>query len=996
MNMGESGTMGSAEIKRKQRRMASFISALAGVVACLCLFAVGAQAEPFEITNFSGEGLTQALTPSTTAGAHPFELRTTFAFNEVEITPGASVPVENLKDVSVELPPGVVATAASFPHCSQAEMEEDLPATNCSPYTQIGVAKVVVGLGGPILFTVPVYNLAPPPGVPAQFGFMILASVTHMNFHVRSAGDYGVTATIHNVNTTAPVYSTTLSIWGVPGDPAHSAVREETGTPLPGAHTIVPFINNPTACNGPLTTTMKADSYQKPSVIVTASDEAAEMIGCENVPFHPSLTLAPTSSKAGAPAGMAVDLKLPQSTNPQGTATAELKKAEVTLPQGVALSPSAADGLQACSNEQFGLGSEADPACPSASKVGSATVDTPLLEKPMQGSIYVGTQLSNDPTSGQMFRLFLVVSEAGVTIKLPGSVTVDPVTGQIKATFDNNPQLPFEDLHLEFNGGSRALIVTPQACGTYETTSVFTPWSSPAAADVTSSSFFTIDEGCASHGFAPSFVAGNQTAAAGAFSPFSVTFSRQDGEQEFAGISVQAPPGLLGMLSSVPLCPEAQAAAGSCSSASQIGHVTVGAGPGSNPVYLPQAGQPANPVYLTEGYKGAPFGLSIVTPAVAGPFNLGTVVVRAAINVDPKTSAITITSDSLPTILGGVPLEIKTVNVAVDRPGFMFNSTNCEAQQVNGTMSSAQGASVAVSNGYEAVNCAKLPFKPVLSASTQGNGSEHGNGASLTVKIAAKQGPQRKAGEEEANIRKVDVSLPLQLPSRLKTLQKACPEAQFAANPAGCPAASDVGTAVARTPVLPVPVSGPAYLVSHGGAAFPDLVLVLQGYGVKIILTGNTQIKKGITYSRFDTAPDVPISSFELKLPEGPFSVFAANGKLCASDLRMPTDITGQNGATLHQSTPIKVEGCSKRLAIASHSIKNGAVTISVYAPSAGTLSAGGNGLTSAVKSAKGRETVKIKLTRKTGGKLSTTVKIRFTPSAGRKQTKSLRLQFKK
>ena len=560
-NRGESESMGIQEARRVKHRASRMLLIFGVVMAFLGVLSAAAQASSFDITSFSAGGFNQDLSPSNLAGAHPFELQSVFSFSEAELEGGRMLPAANVKDLTFELPPGVVASAASFPQCTQAEMEENLP-TTASPNTEIGVARVPLNLFSRITFSEPVYNLQPPPGVPAQFGFMIVASIVHVNFHVRTGGDYGATATIHNVNTTAPVYGSALSIWGVPADPAHDAVREElgtmleAGTPLHPTRPIVPFLSNPTACSGPLTTTMRANSYQDPATMLTATAEAPGMTGCENVPFHPSLSLAPDTSKAGAPAAMAVDLRLPQTNNIQGVSTAALKKAVVTLPQGVTLSPAAADGLAACTDEQLGLKSEADQTCPPTSKVGTAMIETPLLEKPMQGSLYLGTQLSNDPTSGQMYRLFLVASGSGVTIKLLGSVSVDPSTGQITTTFDNNPQLPFEHLHLEFKGGPRALMVTPQDCGTYTTSSVLTPWTSPEGADVTSKSYFTISEGCSSHGFTPSFSVGTQSAAAGAFSPFQVSFSRHDGEQQVSPGSRSRP--LQGCSACSPACRYAQ------------------------------------------------------------------------------------------------------------------------------------------------------------------------------------------------------------------------------------------------------------------------------------------------------------------------------------------------------------------------------------------------------------------------------------------------------
>jgi len=391
-----------------------------------------------------------------------------------------------------------------------------------------------------------------------------------------------------------------------------------------------------------------------------------------------------------------------------------------------------------------------------------------------------------------------------------------------------------------------------------------------------------------------------------------VTLSRQDGEQRLAGVQVTTPPGLLGVLKSVTRCPEPQASQGACGPESLIGEATVAAGPGEDP-YVVKGGR----VYLTGPYRGAPFGLSIVVPTTAGPFTLtgnggpGREIVRAAVNIDPHTAQITVTSDPLPTILQGVPLDIRTINVTVNRSGFMFNPTNCTALVVTGTIASTSGAGTGVSSPFEAANCATLPFGPKLAASTAGHASK-ANGTSFMVKLAS-------AGlGQEADIARVDLQLPKALPSRLTTLQKACLAAVFNANPAACLEGSNIGRATIHTPLLASPLSGPAYLVSHGGAAFPDVEFVLQGEGVTLILDGKTDIKKGITYSRFDTAPDAPFTTFETVLPAGPHSVLAANVpekakfSLCGTSLAMPTEITGQNGAVLRQTTKIAVTGCAK------------------------------------------------------------------------------------
>jgi hypothetical protein len=462
--------------------------------------------------------------------------------------------------------------------------------------------------------------------------------------------------------------------------------------------------------------------------------------------------------------------------------------------------------------------------------------------------------------------------------------------------------------------------VTPSTCGSYTTDADFTPWSTPFSEDALTGDHFKIESGpsgsaCTSTlPFTPALTAGATTDQAGGFTDFSLLLSRGDGQQRVSTLQFNTPKGLLGMISKVPLCPEAQANAGTCSSASQIGHTVVEAGPGPYPLVVPQPGQPPAAIYLTGGYKGAPYGLSIVVPLVVGPFTLETQVVRAAIAVDPHTAQLTITTDPLPQIVDGIPTDLRTINAVIDRPGFMFNPTNCNPQAFAGTATSSEGATAAISSHFQVGSCQSLKFAPNFKVMTSGKTSKAG-GASLDAKILYPSTPPgNNQASSQSNIASVKVDLPKQLPSRLTTLQKACLAKVFEANPANCPSASVVGHATATTPVLPVPVSGPAYFVSHGGEAFPSLVVVLQGYGVTIDLVGTTFISHaGITSSTFKQVPDVPITSFDLNLPEGKFSALAANGNLCkAKKLLMPTAFVGQDGAVIHQSTRIGVSGCAK------------------------------------------------------------------------------------
>lgn len=705
------------------------------------------------------------------------------------------------------------------------------------------------------------------------------------------------------------------------------------------------------------------------------------------------MSVAPDTTQAETPAGYTVEVKAPQDglTAVGGLSTSNIKDTTVTLPEGVAINPGQARGLVTCAMSQSALGTEGEPSCPSASKVGTDEIETPLLPSKLEGSVYV---LDSNPPN---LKLLVAASGEGVNLKLLGNVHLDESTGRLTTTFKETPELPFTNFKLSFSGGAQAALYTPSKCGSYKTTSDFAPWSTPGIADAFPSSEFLIDSGpngsaCGAQPFAPTLTAGSTTDQAGGYTNFSLLLTRPDGQQRISTLQFKAPKGLLGMISKVPLCPEAQAAAGTCSAASQIGHTTVEAGPGSAPLVIPEPGQPPAPIYLTGGYKGAPYGLSIAVPVLAGPFNLGTVVVRASIAVDPVTAQLTITTDPLPSILDGVPTDLRAINAVIDRPGFMFNPTNCESQSFSGSATSTEGATAPIASHFQMGSCRSLTFAPNFKVSTAAQSSK-ANGASLDAKILYPTvAPGANQASSQANIASVKVDLPIQLPSRLTTLQKACLAKVFEENPAKCPKESLVGSATAITPVLPVPLTGPAYFVSHGGEAFPSLIVVLQGYGVTVDLTGTTFISKaGITSSTFKQVPDVPISSFELKLPQGRFSALGANlpesakGSFCGLKLQMPTAFTAQNGAVIHQSTPIAIEGCSAKLSL-THALKGRTLTLSVYAPAAGKLKVSGEGLPTVTKSAKGQETVTIRLKSKRAKPFRTKLKLSFQPSRGKGQ----------
>jgi hypothetical protein len=915
----------------------------------------------FRAGSFESTFLNEDGTPDVQAGSHPFALNTSFKFNTtIGAASAEPIPDGSVKDVEVQLPVGVVGNATATPRCSIALFNTPntgeafgLSGASCPNDTQVGVAQVEItpnGEGEPVPLTLGIYNLVAPPGVPAEFGFNPIGVAVVLTPTVRTATDYGVTVSSRNTNQTLRIFGVKTTFWGVPAAASHNGERGEclgglgekyalgVEHPCPVEIAPTPFLTLPTSCQAaPLTSTIYADSWESPvqgpelvglNPPLVARAEAfnhdleghpAGIAGCEHLDFSPTVNISPTTTDAGSPTGLSAEISLPRNEAPGGLAESALKQATVSLPAGMSVSPSAANGLEACTEEAIALRSAAPASCPSASKLGTVEIETPLLEHPLTGSVYLAQQEHNP--FGSLLALYVVAEGSGVVVKLAGEVKADPVTGQLTTTFAGNPpfegapQQPFSHLRLTLFSGPRAALMTPLTCGPYGVVGTLTPWS--GAAPVAFSDPFAITSNCGG-GFSPSLLAGTTSNQAGGFSPFSLTLSRSDADQRLRQLSVRTPPGFEGMLSRVQLCGEPQAAEGKCPEASRIGHVTVGAGPGPEPVFVPQAGKPLDPVYLTGPYGGAPFGLSIVVAPAAGPFNLGPpVVVRSAIHVDPRTAQITIASDPFPTILKGIPLDVRTFNVLIDREGFAFNPTNCEPLQVEGTVLSDQGATAQVSSRFQAANCATLPFKPSFKALTKAHPS-HALGASLTVKVGYPRGTY-PLGHGQANIAEVKVSLPKQLPSRLTTLQQACPEATFAANPATCPPASMVGVATASTPVLNVPVAGPAYLVSHGGAAFPDLIIILQGQGVTVELVGNTNIDKaGITTSTFASVPDVPISSFEVNLPQGPHSALTENlpkkskGSYCSSKLVMPTTITAQNGLQIKQSTKISVTGCPK------------------------------------------------------------------------------------
>jgi len=973
-------------------------------------------------------GATTALS-STQAGAHP-DITTSIAFNTVNRQ--GSLPGDP-KDLTDDLPPGFAGDLVDTPSCSPAKFNQ----SECPIGTQIGVTFVTVVdfTRIPVTITAAVYNLSPNPGEVAKFGFSLGAGDFDIqgNVTVRS-GDYGLRVAFHNTDESiAELDNVSLTVWGVPADPSHDPWRlkheafthVETHFGAPSEQSPAPYFTNPTSCEDPPEARFTVVSWQGQEA--QSGMPFGSTVGCDRLGMEPSLTAEATTNRAYAPTGLNVVTKIPQTyENAAGLATSTLKKEVVTLPEGMTVNPSAGTGLAACSEAQYA--EEAvqyvpGRGCPNESRLATVKILTPSLKEEVTGSLFLAEpapfgEAGKNPFSS-LLAVYLIarIPNRGVLIKSPGLVQPNELTGQLTTTFDNLPPLPFSVATFSFNQGANAPLVTPPTCGAFTVTAALTPYSDPEGAPLTPLvPPFPISASCPSGGappFAPGLTAGTENNEAGAYSHMNIRITRNDGEQEITRFSSILPPGLTANLSGVPFCPDADIEAAkhvsgaqeettpSCPAASEIGQTVVGAGVGSVLAVTP------GKVYMAGPYNGAPFSIVAITSAKVGPFDLGTVVVREALEINPETAVVTVdakASDPIPHIIKGIVIHVRDIRVNIDRKDFTLNPTNCDPLTFSATVDGggadpsnpADQVPVTVTNPFRVTACQALKFKPVFKVATSGKTSRS-KGASLSVKLTYPKAPQGT----QANIRSVKVNLPKQLPSRLTTLQKACPDSTFNANPAACPAASIVGHATAITPILPVPLTGPAYFVSHGGAKFPELIVVLQGYGVTLDLHGETFISKaGITSSTFRTVPDDPIGSFELTLPQGPYSALAANGNLCTSKLAMPTAFTAQNGMTIHQSTPIGVTGCKPTITVVRHSGNRKTATIAVSVPAAGKLVATGKGLSRATGKAGGAGTVTVKMTLSSneqaflakhhGRRLKVAVKLLFTPKHGSKLSGSV------
>ncbi len=1153
------------------------LSILAAALACLAAapaVASAVETPPTMDVDFAANGTNPDGTPSTAAGARPYELTNGFGVSTTEnpIT-NLLLPEENLKDVTVELPPGAVGNAEALPHCTEKELETSF---GCPANTQIGVARVELMLVGVQRTESPIFNMEPPPGMPVQMSFIVIAPRVHVNFSVRTGSDYGVTAHITNLSTTAPIYLNEFVLWGVPADSSHDRHRGgclESGLLCPSPEPRLPLLSNPTACDGPLTTGLSVTSWQRPKYPnVAAPAESPAMTDCNQVDFSPSLEAKPTTNLADSPSGLEFHLHLPQNEDPDGTAEAQLREAKVELPPGLTINSAAANGLGACQLDQvgylaprgerqvlrydrratntftvsyggattapisghapreavtqaletlpglagnirlegsrggwivifqgdlagkdvpsltgevsdnlsqtvkvtgsgggfnlltsggstgatfeasfdegagylevtnlsralksneivegpgialgtrfsFGFGNlqfidkpttekvtnahlntsvafdataraieealqsnpnlgaknvfvtevsskktshtyrvvfagalsgsnptitstssltgteagvvvsedppppahpltvttisgvrtgtpqfdEAPANCPDASKIGTARVDTPVLDHPLIGDVYLAAQGQNP--FGSLLAIYVAVNDpaSGIVLKLPGLIEADPKTGRLTATFSELPELPFEDLQLEFFKGATAPLKTGIACGPYTVSSDLTPWTAPEGAVVHPEDSFAIARGAgggpcaadeASAPDRPGFEAGTFEPSAGVYSPFTLKFTRADGTQQLTGIDATLPRGLLAKLAGVPYCSEAGLAAAarksgheelaspSCPAASKVGTVSVGAGAGPTPLHVDGS------VYLAGPYKGAPLSLVVITPAVAGPFDIGNVVIRNALHIDPITTQVRAVSDPIPSILDGIPLSIRSVLVNLDRTEFTRNPTSCNPLAVSGAATTLSGQTTPLFDPFQVGDCGKLGFKPKLSLSLKGGTKRTGHPA-LKAVLNGREG--------DSNFARVAVALPKSEFLDNTHIKTICTRVQFAASQ--CPPESVYGEARAYTPLLDAPLEGPVYLRSSSNK-LPDLVADLHGQ-IDVVLAGRIDAtKQGGLRATFEDVPDAPVSKFVLEMLGGKKGLLENSANLCARTYKASALFDGHTGKT--------------------------------------------------------------------------------------------------
>ncbi|MBF6621178.1 MAG: hypothetical protein ITG02_13230 [Patulibacter sp.] len=910
------------------RRRGTGVAVVALALGAVMGAPVAAQADALEFVpedvwvkalDVAGDDVTQA-------GAHPDRLEIKFGVNTYEV-PGARPgttsrePMELVRDIEITLPEGIQGNPEALPKCPMTTFNRE----GCPSATVVGRHDLFykgtrdVGTESTTLF-----NLEPPEGVVARFGMKVLPVPVVLDMKVKSDGSYAIVTRISNVSQVLHLISSTTTIYGVPA--------RSNGSTSPHR----PLLTLGSQCGEALPAKIRVNSWANPARWIETSPTMLPLTGCERLQFAPTMDVRPTSSVADAPSGYRVKLDVPQSQAPDSTATPPLKRAEILFPVGTAISPGGANGLWGCTDQQAATGVDATPDCPEVSRIGSVNIDTPVIDVPLKGGVFLGMPKSQDSQSGEMFRIFLQASAKGVDIKQEGKIYPDPVTGRLKAVFENAPQQPFETMTVELDGGPGAALVNPATCGTHTTTATMESW---AGQTTTSSSSFQIGCRPGQGGFMPAFTAGAVSPIAGASSPFALSIGKPDGQVPLSGVAMKLPKGLLANLKG--------------NLGKPVGAVTAFAGSGATPYQL------SGTVYLEGPYGGAPFSLKVVVPAKAGPFNLGDVVVRQELFVDPHDASVTVHSDPIPTILQGVPTRIQRLDVNINKPGFMVNPTNCEPMAIEGILASALGQVAPINQRFQVGGCADLDYSPRLDMALAGPASELKNGGhpQLNATLKPKDG--------QANQKTAQVTLPLNLALDPDNAKALCEPAQAARNQ--CPADSIVGAASAVS-ILDVPLSGPVYFVrgerktSTGRTVgtLPKLFVPLSGQGVTIFVHADSDVVDNKLQTTFENLPDAPISRFDLKINGGENGILAVtNGDVCKTT-RTPKVgqlMTGQNGR-INRSASILDVDCPTAIVAAEPSGSDVKVTIGGLDEHRKRITVSGNGVVKESRTISGRNTV--------------------------------------
>lgn len=958
-----------------------------GTIATGVVAAAPANAGPppgveFKISSFLTEVKAGNGADETRAGAHPFSARAEFKLSTYQGDaslgyPLGTLPVKDPKTIVTKLPPGFSGNPMATPRCPLVLVPRiTLQPMLCPDETIVGY----VYLDGTVRLSAPIVNVEPEDGYPAEFAFSEAGLTYTLYPELRSDGDFGLNLVVPAANNDA-ITRVEVTFCGFGAEFTNFALTAGDSTfrclqaGEPNAFS-KPLLTNPaTECpdQAPFTD-LSMDSWQDPAQFVTARAFSPLITSCETLKFEPSVDITPSTTLPDAPTGLNVDMTFPQEDNEHGQAPPALKKAVVTLPEGMTINPSGAGGLEACKDGELLLKSKDPMTCPDASKVGSVVAKSPLMEEEIKGGVYIRSQNSRDPESGEMFRLALVLQnkKRGIDVRLPGQVRINKSTGRIETIFDNNPELPVSSLNLTFKDGPRAPLATPANCGPKTVETVLTSWGKQTK---TLQSSFNVD--CVPHlgTFHLGFQAGTRNPVGGASSPFNLLLSRADGQDVINGLRLAMPEGLLANLKG--------------NVGTQVGTVTADAGPGSQPYRFPGT------VYLEGPYDDAPFSLRVVIPAKAGPFDLGEVVVRQKIYVDPTTAQVTVVSDPIPTIVEGVPVRLRNMSVDIDKPGFMINPTSCAEKEIGAVATSLAGQSTHIKTRFQVGGCDKLPVKPKLKIDVLGKKqlSYHKHPG---IKATVTQTPG------EAGLKRVEVALPLSLALDTKNAKALCEAAEAAAK--ACPEASVVGDATAISPVLNRPLHGKVYFVKGTEvtktgivkATLPKLWVALRGE-VALDVWADSNVKKKRLVNTFARVPDAPISSFELNIYGGKNGILGVTGKqgahMCKQANVADAQFDGQNGKRLTKATKMSVP-CSFRAV--SSTLESRSARVRMTGLGAGQLTVRGPGVATTRRKIKGGPvaTVRAPLSRAglrayRAGR-SVRVKVSFKPSKGKTKTKTV------